>query len=286
MHSADGAQPIAHCAALGSWRRLSRAQLPLVSYYALYVFWYFASGSTGHVRTFVSDVAYLPLGVAGLVLSLRAARRASSRRDRTVWLLIALALAFRAWGEGAWWWLEAIRDQSPFPSVADVGYFGFYPVLIIAVAALPTRPQSRRASVGDLLDVLAMVGGAFVVIWYLVLGAALQGGVGNLEQALNVAYPVWDLLQEHHRPVARAGCSHGRRRSRGPDHLRRARRFRLRHRAGLSPGPAHARCPARPLARAAHHLGPGELFLMAGERGVHLQGLDAAAGSCQRTPGR
>ncbi len=52
MHSADGAQPIAHCAALGSWRRLSRAQLPLVSYYALYVFWYFASGSTGHVRTF------------------------------------------------------------------------------------------------------------------------------------------------------------------------------------------------------------------------------------------
>jgi len=80
------------------------------------------------------------------------------------------------------------------PSVADVGYFGFYPVLIIAVAALPTRPQSRRASVGNLLDVLAMVGGAFMVIWYLVLGAALEGGIGNLEQALNVAYPVWDLL--------------------------------------------------------------------------------------------
>jgi len=67
-------------------------------------------------------------------------------------------------------------------------------VLIIAVAALPTRPQSRRASVGNLLDVLAMVGGAFMVIWYLVLGAALEGGIGNLEQALNVAYPVWDLL--------------------------------------------------------------------------------------------
>jgi len=33
-------------------------------------------------------------------------------------------------------------------------------------------------------------------------------------------------------------------------------------------------------------LARGELFLMAGERGVHLQGLDAAAGSCQRTPGR
>jgi len=140
------------------------------------------------------DAAYLPLGFAGLVLSLRAAKRATGRRDRTVWLLIALALAFRAWGDGAWWWLEAVRGQSPFPSVADVGYFGFYPVLIIAVAALPTRPQSRRASAGNLLDVLAMVGGAFMVIWYLVLGAALQGGIGNLEQALNVAYPVWDLL--------------------------------------------------------------------------------------------
>jgi len=176
------------------WRGLSWVQRLLGGYYGLYVLWYFMSGATGEVRTFVSDVAYLPLGVAGVVLSVLAAVRVPHRRDRTVWLLIALALAFRTWGDGAWWWLEAVRHTAPFPSVADVGYFGFYPVLTVALAAMPVRPQSRRASVGNLLDVLAMVGGAFMVIWYLVLGAALQNGIDSLEQAINVGYPVWDLL--------------------------------------------------------------------------------------------
>jgi diguanylate cyclase (GGDEF)-like protein len=181
-------------AVVGRWRATSWLQRALVGYYGLYVLWYLASGTTGRLRTAVSDGAYLPLDAAGIAVSLLAASRASRRRDRSVWLLIALALTLRLWGDAAWFWLEAVRQSDPFPSVADIGFFGFYPLLTLALALVPVRAQSRRASVGNLLDVLAVVGGAFMVIWYLVLGAALEDGVSSLGQLLDVAYPLWDLV--------------------------------------------------------------------------------------------
>ena len=180
--------------AAGDRRGWSRLQLGLCLYYLLYVGWFFFSGATGHLRTFISDGAYLPLGATGVGLALWVAWRSGRGRDRTVWLLLALALAFREQGDGSWWWLEAVRGQAPFPSVADIGYSGFYPVLIVALALMPTRRQSRRASIANLLDVLAMVGGAFMLIWYLVLGAAVQAGFDTLEHGLNISYPLWDLL--------------------------------------------------------------------------------------------
>lgn len=182
--------------AVGSgWiRRVGLVRLLLVGYYLLYVAWFVLSGATGPTRTFVSDAAYLPLGAAGLVLAARAAWRAPHRRDRLVWALIAFALVCRLQGDGSWWWLEAVDHRSPFPSVADIGYNGFYPVLIVAVALTPVRRQSRLASAANTLDVLAMVGAVFMVIWYLVLGAAVQVGAHSLEQVLNICYPMWDLL--------------------------------------------------------------------------------------------
>jgi diguanylate cyclase (GGDEF)-like protein len=174
--------------------RRSMIRFSLSAYFAVYVGWFMFSGSTGDTRTFISDGAYLPLGVAGIVLAGRTAVRSRRSRDRLVWALIALALLFREQGDGTWWWLEAVRHQSPFPSLADVGYSGFYPVLIAALALMPVRKQTRRASVANLLDVLAMVGGAFMLVWYLALGAAVQAGLDSLEHALNISYPLWDLL--------------------------------------------------------------------------------------------
>ncbi len=169
-------------------------QIGLCGYYLLFVGWFFIGGDSGGYRTFIADGAYLPLDAAGIVLALWAARRSSRGRDRTVWLLLALALMFQVQGDGMWWWLEAVQGESPFPSVADIGYSGFYPVLIMSLALMPVRRQSRRASVANLLDVLAMVGGAFMLIWYLVLGAAVEAGFGDLEHVLNVSYPLWDLM--------------------------------------------------------------------------------------------
>jgi diguanylate cyclase len=176
------------------WRAASVWPKLMIGYYVGYTAWYFLAGTTGQARTFVSDIAYLPLGVVGILLAARAAVRAQRRRDRTVWVLIALALVFRGEGDAMWWWLEAVQQQDPFPSMADIGYSGFYPVLIAALAMTPVRQQSRRASIGNLLDVLAMVGGAFMLIWYFVLGAALQAGVNSLASVVNISYPLWDLL--------------------------------------------------------------------------------------------
>ncbi len=162
--------------AFGWIQRVGPVRSLLVGYYLLYVAWFVLGGATGSTRTFITDAAYLPVGAAGLVLAARAGWRAPHRRDHLVWGLIAFALACRLQGDASWWWLEAVDHRSPFPSVADIGYNGFYPVLILAVALTPVRRQSRLASAASTLDVLAMVGAVFMVIWYLVLGAAVQVG--------------------------------------------------------------------------------------------------------------
>ena len=176
------------------WRASPWVERCTVTYCALYVLWFVAGGTTGRARTFVCDAAYLPLELMALVLALQAARRTKRKRDRQVWVLFALALVFHTWADGAWFWLEAVQQTAPFPSSADIGFFGFYPLVTLALFLVPVSAQSRRASLGNALDVLAMVGGAFMVIWYLVLGSALQDGIHSLEQALNVAYPLGDLL--------------------------------------------------------------------------------------------
>lgn len=176
------------------WRAAPWVERCAVTYCALYLLWFVAGGTTGRARTFVCDAAYLPLELTALVLALQAARRTKRKRDRQVWVLFALALVFHTWADGAWFWLEAVQQTAPFPSSADIGFFGFYPLVTLALAMVPVSAQSRRASLGNALDVLAMVGGAFMVIWYLVLGSALQDGIHSLVQALNVAYPLWDLL--------------------------------------------------------------------------------------------
>ena len=81
----------------------------LCAYYALFVGWFVLGGAGGHLRTFVSDAAYLPLGAAAVVLAARAAWGSARRRDRAVWVLLAVALTCRLGGDVIWWWLEAVQ---------------------------------------------------------------------------------------------------------------------------------------------------------------------------------
>lgn len=175
-------------------RRPGPVRLLLCGYYAVYVVWFLAGGSSGHVRAFLSDAAYLPLDAAGALLAVRAAWRAEHRRDRLVWGLVATALLLNGQGDLCWWWLEAVRGLDPFPSVADIGFSGFYVFVLAALLLVPVRAQSRRASLAGLLDVLALLGGGFVLVWYLALGGAVREGLGSLADGLDIGYPLADLL--------------------------------------------------------------------------------------------
>src|SRR6266545_2647042 len=158
---------------------------------------YLSGAGSDQTRTWVTDVVYVPVSMLAVSMAVRASRhRALDRRTRLAWRILAAAFACQLFANTVWWWLEAVQGGSPpFPSLADVGYLAFIPVLLGGLLAFPGRPVSRQERYKLALDTATVVAGGFMVLWYLVLGATVtEGGAGFLAIATSVAYPVGDLV--------------------------------------------------------------------------------------------
>jgi len=147
---------------------------------------------------FVTVVDDLGTFVAAIAATLAAAHRASRVRGRAraSWTIMTASFAAAALGEGIWGWYELVlRQETPFPSAADVAYLTF-PVL--ALVALLLRPSTVLAGQGRLravLDGLLVAGSLFSISWVTALGPTFAaGGTTTLSLALSVAYPISDLV--------------------------------------------------------------------------------------------
>jgi two-component system, cell cycle response regulator len=112
------------------------------------------------------------------------------RHERAAWTVITLALA--SWTLGELWY--AIFQPETYPSMADVGFIGFYPLLYIGmVLLLRTRVRSIAGTLwldGSTAALTAAAVGA-AVIFELVTGVT-QGSTSTV--VTNLAYPLGDVL--------------------------------------------------------------------------------------------
>lgn len=109
-----------------------------------------------------------------------------------------MAAATGSWaaGETAWSYYELISGrETPFPSVADVGYLGFSVLALLALLLWPSPAMQGRARWRALLDGVLVAGALFIISWVTVLGTVVQVG-SNTEFALvvSLSYPLTDLL--------------------------------------------------------------------------------------------
>ncbi|HLZ36374.1 MAG TPA: hypothetical protein VKP64_01150 [Mycobacteriales bacterium] len=156
----------------------------LAGYFVAYLAWHLLSGAAGHERLVISDAANVPVSAAAAVLAVGCARAAEADpRTRRAWWFIAAAMVFQTWGDVAWFWFDAVRGVDAYPSVADIGYLGLYPLLLAGLLLLPRRHRSRREHAMLGLDAAVVLGG-FMVIWAFSLGPALhahrRAGGGHL----------------------------------------------------------------------------------------------------------
>ena len=111
-------------------------------------------------------------------------------KERTAWTVITIAIG--CWTFGELWY--AIFEPATYPSMADLGYIAFYPLLYVGLVLLL---RSRTRSIGGTLWLdgitAALAAGA--------LGAAilvelvLEGTEGSTSTvATNLAYPLGDVL--------------------------------------------------------------------------------------------
>ena len=112
------------------------------------------------------------------------------KRERAAWTAITLALV--SWTFGELWY--AIFEPETYPSMADVGFIGFYPLLYVGIVLLL---RSRARSIGGTLwldGVTASLAAAAIGAAILV-ELVLESTEGSRSTVVtNLAYPLGDVL--------------------------------------------------------------------------------------------
>ncbi len=148
----------------------------------------------GRFADVISPVVDFLSGV--LLFSGARATMARSKRLGIAWGILALAAFLYAAGDGTWAYLEVIRNEAPFPSLADALYLVYYPVFLVGVALLLTKPATTGELINNGLDLAIILAAAILGFGNFLIGPIIQSNAGatSLEQGILAAYPVGDLV--------------------------------------------------------------------------------------------
>ncbi|MFN8556200.1 MAG: EAL domain-containing protein [Dehalococcoidia bacterium] len=168
------------------------ATLFALTFSACFILWPLGKES----RALLSDVAYLPLSFLSTVYAWRASRHPGlDRRTRLAWRFISLGLGSFWAGDVAYFYINSVRGWDSFPSVADAGYLGLYPLLAAGLLCFPAAPRTRTERIKLGLDAAMMLLGSGALIWYAILRPTpLNPNDGWLGMAVSAAYPPADLV--------------------------------------------------------------------------------------------
>src|SRR6266487_108000 len=112
--------------------------------------------------------------------------------EQLSWVLIGSGVIM--WGVGDSFWRYYIsQNQTPFPSLADLGYSTF-PLLAFTGLLLQPAAQAQGRRAVLIMDSLISMGSIFALAWYLLLGSLTQAaGEANLAKFLGIYYPTADM---------------------------------------------------------------------------------------------
>ena len=121
----------------------------------------------------------------------------TQRAEQLAWVALGTGLGAWAAGQAVWTWYQVVRGvETPFPSLADLGYLifplGGVAALLLFARAAGTSSVSRTRL---LLDGMLVAGSLFAVSWASALGAVFHAGSGGaFSTAVSLAYPASDLV--------------------------------------------------------------------------------------------
>jgi diguanylate cyclase (GGDEF)-like protein/PAS domain S-box-containing protein len=135
----------------------------------------------------------LDFGAAALILL--AARRSTTQRSRIAWTMVGIATIVYGVGDLLYAWFEVGLGEVPFPSLADVAYTVYYPIIVVALLSFPTAAASSRERRRLAIDSAIVVIGGGMVVWQSVFRPALESLDADLVYSvLLLGYPAGDIV--------------------------------------------------------------------------------------------
>ena len=187
-------------------RSLRRAAVLILVFNGLLVVWVLLKpgsdalvGLVVNTAEFVGPLLVLPLCFSGLLRPMW--RRGDSQTDvgsavtmGQRWAPILLGLGITSWvfGQSVFTFYEwGLRQPPSIPSLADVGFLGVYPFLLLGILLLPSRPMPVASRTRIALDGLMIMTAAVTFSWYFILGPVMQQGTESvLLKVVATAYPL------------------------------------------------------------------------------------------------
>ncbi len=114
-------------------------------------------------------------------------------RERLAWALIGCGCI--GWGIGECFWRYYVaQGESPFPSLADLGYSSFAPLVFLGLILQPFSKSEARKRTFLLLDSLIAMGALLSIAWFLLLGSLAQTPAeSELGKFLGLYYATADI---------------------------------------------------------------------------------------------
>jgi PAS domain S-box-containing protein len=169
--------------------------LALGAFLVAYASWFAIDWIPGKEQSL--QIAFLaPVDALVVFAAWRASRRCGAVPWlRSFWVLLAVAWTVELVADLLLGLYDVVRDDPTFPSVADLFYLGFYPLLALALLRTPAGRSTRSQRLQYGLDCGTVVVGAGAAIWYFDLGHLVTEGGGTLlETAVAIGYQVGDLV--------------------------------------------------------------------------------------------
>ncbi|HWS37310.1 MAG TPA: bifunctional diguanylate cyclase/phosphodiesterase [Actinoplanes sp.] len=162
---------------------------------AFLVYYLGAWGSDGQ-RQFVTNLTHVPLALVYTALGLRiVVRGAPSHHIRRAWGFITAAFFCRLVAQSSWFIEDSVLGDPHFPAFADHWTLAFVPFMFTGLMMMPADRRNRIDRIKLTLDALIVAAGAFIVLWYLLLGPlVVKQGVPVYQSIYSAALPVGDLL--------------------------------------------------------------------------------------------
>lgn len=156
---------------------------------------YFKWGGEEHYKL-INDAFSIFFGLCAFGMLWRLSSHSSlDARSKRGWRLIALSLLMFSFANGLWLYYEIIAKESPFPSLADVFYLLFYPLILAGFLSLSPKLESKEEKIKFALDIGIVMFASLMAVWDVLFNRIIQANSGDyLTTGLLLAYPVGDWV--------------------------------------------------------------------------------------------
>ncbi len=167
----------------------------LAGFNFLFVVWLVAKPGGDQALVWFDDIALALASSFAACLAAAVAVRNWGSRTGYAWSLVSSGLFMIAAGEVAWGIQElGMGGEVPFPSVADIGYLGIYPLVFLGLLLMPHAQMSGTRRVRIALDTLLATAAIGLTSWHLILADLLADSTeGAFAKSVSVAYPFADI---------------------------------------------------------------------------------------------